>query len=97
MRFLGHNTVVVRSCEEDTLDTTSLLSLATESLSEEMIRQIFAGIRLIITLALRQPSLKAEVSRHLISAAIQFLNDWHELPVWGVLRTVCLSSVVAFN
>ena len=65
--FLGHNTVVVRSCEEDTLDTTSLPALTTESLSEEMIRQIFAGIRLIITLALRQPSLKAEVSQHLLS------------------------------
>ena len=59
--FLGHDAVVVRSCEEETLDATSLLSLATENLSEEVIRQIFAGVRQIITLALRQPNLKAEV------------------------------------
>lgn len=57
--------MVIQSLEEGELEETAIIELCTEQMSEEMVRVLFAGIRVLVTLALRQPGLKPDVSTYM--------------------------------
>ena len=54
--------VVIQSVEEGDLEEGSIQELCTEQISEEILQTVFAGVRVLVTLALRQPGLKQDVS-----------------------------------
>ena len=53
--------VVIRSLEDGALSDNELESLTNDKLTEETVRVLFAGLRSLLTSAIRQPNLKSEV------------------------------------
>lgn len=56
--------VVVQSLEDSTIDPVSLLSVGSDKLHEETSRVVFVGFLMLVRSALRQTTLRPEVTAH---------------------------------